>query len=736
MPCSADVTRLCLTIFAVFLALKISGQTVTIDSQTTTPLLIYGETERYVDSTGRLPISALGDRVFEPVESVNFRIPFSDHAIWFRFRVKNLESDRADWYLLWENSTIERVDFYVSPGDAAPGRAVYRASGGTLVDPKQRDYLGSNPYFSFKLPAGEEKTIYLRVKSQRGQRAKLVLYDAPTFFSEQLQHKVLAGFTSGLIALRLFYFLFLALFAVRERVFRIYWVMIVIRSLSYWGLQGDLGDFLTTNACLATLINFNTYHFAPLAMVLVVKALLPVRRFPPLVRYLLDGILLAVVLLSAAIVLDYRWQWLLASTYLVIFSQALVLLLYAVSVARRYPIDWYYSIPFLLGLVSYFFWQLSLVGILNAPWVHKVTTLFFVGEIFILGIFLGKIIRNYERSNLASQQELAYSQAQGAKLQELDTLKTNFFANISHEFRTPLTLLVGPLADFRQKYPHEKLIPAMQRNVRRLSALIDQILDLSKLEAGRLTPSLVRADVSEYLRPLFASFESIAQSRAVSFSHPPCLPEKVGYFDADKLEKIVTNLLSNAFKFTPENGLVSVRVEYPGDELVLVVQDSGIGIEAERLPHIFDRFYQAKSNATLGLEGTGIGLALVHELVEVLRGSIRVESAPGRGSTFTLRLPLGGPAGEGQDVREELPPQPPPPARPTTTTWRFAARCRPLCRPPTPTRRCCCWWRTTPTCATTYARFSRENTRSWKLPTGKMAWRRLLRTFPIWSSAT
>lgn len=245
-------------------------------------------------------------------------------------------------------------------------------------------------------------------------------------------------------------------------------------------------------------------------------------------------------------------------------------------------------------------------------------------------------------------QRLSFEKKEAERLVALDEIKTRFFTNISHEFRTPLTLLVGPLAELGKKYPAESMIPVMQRNLSRLQNLINQLLDLSKLEVGKLEPIIQYADVAHFLRYQFASFESLAQSKQIIFertqSHQKCL----AYFDEDKLEKIVTNLLSNAFKFTNENGRVIVNVQYAtpqegttekGTLLTLTVADNGIGIDPERLPRIFDRFYQVDDSQRRHYEGTGIGLALVKELVLALKGTIDVTSKPEKGTTFIITLP-------------------------------------------------------------------------------------------------
>ncbi|WP_428665803.1 ATP-binding protein [Runella sp.] len=264
--------------------------------------------------------------------------------------------------------------------------------------------------------------------------------------------------------------------------------------------------------------------------------------------------------------------------------------------------------------------------------------------IAVIGGYFLYYRQRVRKEELARQ--LSFEQKEAERLAELDTLKTRFFANISHEFRTPLTLLVGPLADFQKKYPAEGMIPLMQRNLSRLQILINQLLDLSKLEAGKMEPVIYYGDLPQFLNYLFASFESLAQTKSIIFQRSQSHTNLMGYYDEDKLEKIISNLLSNAFKFTPPNGRIAIRVDYvPAKEskggamMNLTVTDTGIGIDAERLPRIFDRFYQVDDSQRRHYEGTGIGLALVKELVTALHGTITVESEPNLGSTFVLQLP-------------------------------------------------------------------------------------------------
>ncbi len=261
----------------------------------------------------------------------------------------------------------------------------------------------------------------------------------------------------------------------------------------------------------------------------------------------------------------------------------------------------------------------------------------------LYGLVLIYLIRRWNQGQIKRvrlQEELNYNAKEKQRLAELDSLRTRFFTNISHEFRTPLTLLIGPIQDLSQKYPQEKILGLMQRNVTRLQALINQLLDLSKLEAGKMEVQLEPGDLALFFRNLLASLESMAQSKALLFTHTQNQESYLTHFDADKMEKIVINLVSNAFKFTPEGGSVGVDIQYETQQINISVEDTGLGIAAARLPHIFDRFYQIDDANRRNFEGTGIGLSLVKELLQVLKGRIAVNSQEGIGTTFQLSIPL------------------------------------------------------------------------------------------------
>ncbi|NBC16404.1 MAG: response regulator [Bacteroidetes bacterium] len=278
--------------------------------------------------------------------------------------------------------------------------------------------------------------------------------------------------------------------------------------------------------------------------------------------------------------------------------------------------------------------------------------------------------RKHELEHLVAERT-AEVEAQRRQLVELDAMKSRFFANISHEFRTPLTLILGPLRDLLVERagpldePLARQHRMMYRNGQRLLRLINQLLDLAKLEAGGMHLRARRMDLVPFLRGLVAAFGSRAERQGISLqldvSHAPLLL----HADPDKLEKIIFNLLSNAFTFTPDGGTIRVALARSDDGWgALSIEDTGPGIPENELPHIFDRFQQGSTAVAHAHEGTGIGLALVKELTALHGGTVGVESQVGVGTCFTVRLPVEReglpsafdpqPNGEGHEVSVEI----------------------------------------------------------------------------------
>jgi signal transduction histidine kinase/FixJ family two-component response regulator len=231
-------------------------------------------------------------------------------------------------------------------------------------------------------------------------------------------------------------------------------------------------------------------------------------------------------------------------------------------------------------------------------------------------------------------------------LAELDRAKTTFFSDVSHELRTPLTLLLGPLGDVLHD-PAEPLPAGVReqlglalRNGQRLQRLVNDLLDFASIEAGRSVPVRVETDVAAFTAELAGIFRAAAERAGLRLT-VDCPPlERPAFVDPRMWEKVVVNLLANAVKYTFVGG-IDVRLRAEDDRFVLAVTDTGVGIVADELPHLFQRFHRVPGAAARTREGTGLGLALVHELAGLHGGSVTVASEPGSGSTFTVALPLG-----------------------------------------------------------------------------------------------
>jgi PAS domain S-box-containing protein len=231
-------------------------------------------------------------------------------------------------------------------------------------------------------------------------------------------------------------------------------------------------------------------------------------------------------------------------------------------------------------------------------------------------------------------------------LAEIDRAKTTFFSNVSHEFRTPLTLMLGPLQDLlARSQTHlsptaKEQLELANRNGARLLRLVNTLLDFSRIEAGRVQAVYQATELSTFTAELVSVFRAATERAGLKLvvNCPPLID--LAYVDRDMWEKIVLNLISNAFKFTFE-GAITVTLKQIGHSAELHVQDTGVGIPATEIPNLFDRFHRVPNTRSRTHEGSGIGLALVHELVKLHGGSMRVESAEGRGSTFIVSIPLG-----------------------------------------------------------------------------------------------
>lgn len=283
-------------------------------------------------------------------------------------------------------------------------------------------------------------------------------------------------------------------------------------------------------------------------------------------------------------------------------------------------------------------------------WAYIIETLLILGFVYL--------IMSFFISRQKMQNDMRLEQLELEKMYELDQMKTRFFSNISHEFHAPMTLILSPLEKLYDSSSMDSAskesISMILRNAQRLQRMISQLKDIQKIETGDLSLQLSTGDIMAFLRETVNSFSEYALEHQLKFTFTPSIEREIAWFDHDKLDKIVYNLLSNAFKFTKDGGSVHVTAKIlPAREdkktsdgelgvrnIEITVSDTGIGIPKDKINLITQRFFRIEHKGFENVEGSGIGLAFVNELIKLYHGKIRVESVEGKGSVFTVNIPL------------------------------------------------------------------------------------------------
>ncbi len=612
-----------------------AAQSSNIVSDQVSQLNISENSEVFQDVSKRMPFKEVVKQNFEPHHYKLYQYSFSSNVFWFRFRINN-KSSLDHWYFLWSDALNDHVDVYVPTA-----KGTYRVlRGGMLALPSEKAYKGLFPLFNLGvLPQDSTQVYYLRLQASEPINSQLTLLTHQAFIDRMPTTLAMVWLVIGIQLLRVLYNIILARY-IRNTSFRWYSFHTIIVTLSVLGSFGVTASIFSEMPSLAAFLNSAFYQLMPATYTLFIYSLLNIPQNYPRLKGAFFLLVSCSILQVAAHLIVPRMYLLIFNNYLFLLTEFFLIGISLYSLAKRLPVNFYLLIPCFFTLVPFIFLNLRALGVIHYDWIYPMIYITNFLEILALALVLGKIIEATDREKLKTEKALLAEKLEAEKLHELDVLKSRFFTNISHEFRTPLTLLVGPLNDFRKKYPSERIIPSMLRNVERLQTLISQLLDLAKLESKQLKVEMQQGDISFFFRYLFSSFESLAHNRQIIYTYQQSHGSFEGYFDADKVEKIVTNLLSNAFKFTPSGGRIEALVMFDNQHFVLQISDSGIGIEQSQIPRIFERFYQADEGAGRKYEGSGVGLALVKEQVEVLKGNISVVSELGKGTSFKITIPI------------------------------------------------------------------------------------------------
>lgn len=588
------------------------------------------------DANDELSISTLPEQGFVLNGNDDFFFPFTNSAFWIKLQVVNTSSENKDWVIQWDNPTVENLTFFEAPGQSSQPIEQQHFN---FAQQGEFSFYSQVPYFTFELAAGDSTTLYFRMKTRRGHYGFLNIYSANRYITWDTKEHRIQSFINGLLFFRLILIAIFSFWIIKDKVFRGYSALLLAKTIGFWSLGNVTGPMLSSNTEAVASIDSFLYSIMPMWLLLFVLRILPMHKVASWIRF--AGYSLFFVSMSVLLVnlVDYQWYWTKAGLWMSLLCASYIFITYGYFALKKLEVQKYYLIPLLLGLVSNSLIIFRVLTTLSFNGIFALAFLMFVAEIFVFIIFLGAIVRQTERKKYETEINLLKELDQNRRLQELDELKTSFFTDVSHELRTPLTLMHGPAIELQNDQPGNRLIKLMVDNLTKLRSLVDELLDIQKLEAQKMKPTIVRGDVSGYLRMLVESFSSLAESKKVNLQLVQHQKSFMGCYDEQMLLKIVNNLMSNALKFTPSEG--SVRVDVAINEnparLNFSVTNSGEEIEEGQLSRIFDRFYKGSNG---NYEGTGIGLALIKELATVLKGEVSASSSQAEGTCFQVSIPI------------------------------------------------------------------------------------------------
>lgn len=307
--------------------------------------------------------------------------------------------------------------------------------------------------------------------------------------------------------------------------------------------------------------------------------------------------------------------------------------------------------------------EIALELIITTPWYNTIGAWLFYITFVIMAIYwIWKVKMTRKILSISLENE----KKEKERIEEVNQMKLRFFTNISHEFRTPLTLIIGQLETLLQldKFPLsvQKRLLRVHKNAMHLRYLITELLDFRKQEQGFLKLKVERMDIVGFVREIYQSFDDYAKRKKIEYTFEYVDKSIDAWFDPVQMQKVIINLLSNAFKYTVEGGTIKVSIRKLQHTVEIIVMDSGCGISKEFLSNIFDRFYQVNNDTSASTTGTGIGLALAKGIVDLHKGNMEVESEPDKGSIFKVYIPLGNQHFTAEELEHEK-------TRYTTLIW-------------------------------------------------------------------
>lgn len=566
--------------------------------------------------------------------SLNFG--YSSSSYWMKFEIQNTEALPSDgWVLEMSNPVFDEARLYLISDS---GKISYKnLAGDTPINKREVQTRA----MVFELPDQPDKTykVYLMLSGNGNKMYDLVIWSTNAYAKYLRTSDTILAFYFGILFALATYNLFL-FFSIGDRSYLYYTLFVSSMAASQLSLTGWGMEYL---GLMIFSTQITSIAFPTLAVVF--SALFALRFLSIRQHYIRFHRFVMTLLWITVVVACLAWHPPFFAAALKVSSILMVILMLAILIAtiplaiagqrtaRFYLLGWS-----ILG-VAVCIMQLKHFGYLPVTPVTRYAMKFataFEAIIFSFGLA--------DRFHTTSMQ-LKLKNLEIQKLAESEKMKSDFFSNITHEFRTPLMLISGHikalLSNQKLMAVDRERLDVADKNTAQLNRLITQLLDISKVDAGMLKVIPQPVNIDQFFKLTRATFNSLSEHKRVAFETDIHVPETAISIDEDKLEKITYNLLSNAFKFTAPGGKVTLSVTMENQLMTIQVSDTGIGITDENIPFIFNKFFQVEKNTLQGSDGTGIGLALVKELVSLLGGSIDVSSKVNEGSTFTVKVPFG-----------------------------------------------------------------------------------------------
>lgn len=597
--------------------------------------------------------SSYYEKEFKPIASFS---PLKEGVVyWGRIVIQNnlaLHEAKANWLFKPKDGVVTELQLYYKDEitkqfqKKTVGEYVPNSISGGL-----HQFAGLSDH-TIPISLSLQKPLVLFIRMQNEFENRIPSFESQLSFSTIKNQNFLlslyfiSGIFLGAICIMCIYVGILAFF-LKDKTYLYYALYLFFLVIVMGESLGFISDWIF-NGVLADTSPRYRFIFLVLRSPLVIFYLLFVKSYTDLkiilpnwnrlFKFLIGfGVLWMVVDLITLIVFDFTpfYSNYLFLIYLMMVVPSTTIMMYPLYKKNRKANQF-----IILGSLMINFGVFSMVPILLGGLMKDfigVVLLAVLAEVVIFTIGLSYRQKVKERENQKSKEV----QLEVDNLKKFDTIKNNFYTNITHEFRTPLTVIMGMNENIEG---HQKEKSLIRRNSKNLLQLINQLLDLSKIESASLKLQKKQGDIIKYLQYLGESFSSMATDKGIQLTFYSEEEELMMDYDDVKLQHIIYNLLSNALKFTFEGGKVIMHLQKILQEekpyLKLIIKDTGIGIPENKIVHIFDRFYQIEHSRDKQESGTGIGLALVKDLVQLMEGELEVKSQEGKGSVFTVYLPI------------------------------------------------------------------------------------------------